>query len=461
MIRSEYIVNDFDITFNENVKPILLGAKTAQSYYRKTSVSALAKDLILQYPVLLSADIPYENEIIIAKALEIQYAAFQVAVLSADTAFGVDPSQTAGVRDLISRYHSNNDTPNMVDYAGNMIYKGGALVSSLANGLEDASITLKKATEIERAHTNEFLDSLWEKPLEALEMTSLNDMYNPANALVETVSSVADAAEKMIPATEVQDLSSLSIMSNMPAKSFDVRKTGDKGRFDKDLDRAPNNARFNKDIKDITKEFSRLEPTMIELEFFVRSGDNSSMRRAVIGISAMPRSIPSDVMRTNIIKALQHDNTGFKFIAWTRGEQKVVKDFIFNVSKIKEDAMAKSKYDKWFAALRKRKRNAKAFKGGKTTINPLTSLVITKNDAALIKQTSGFDLTDESVAAKLMDSLYLLCFMIVDTDTGLVSTLLDGNQYFTETTVEHLKKASKSKDNDISNLREMLKLLGR
>lgn len=454
-------MNDFDITFNENVKPILLGAKTAQSYYRKTSVSALAKDLILQYPVLLSADIPYEDEIIISKALEIQYAAFQVAVLSADTAFGVDPSQTAGVRDLISRYHSNNDTPNMVDYAGNMIYKGGALVSSLANGLEDASITLKKATEIEQGHTNEFLDSLWEKPLEALEMTSLNDMYNPANALVETVSSVADAAEKMIPATEVQDLSSLSIMSNMPAKSFDVRKTGDKGRFDKDLDRTPGNARFNKDIKDITKEFSRLEPTMIELEFFIKSGDNSSMRRAVIGISAMPRSIPSDVMRTNIIKALQHDNTGFKFIAWTRGEQKVVKDFIFNVSKIKEDAMAKSKYDRWFAALRKRKRNAKAFKGGKTTINPLTSLVITKNDAALIKQTSGFDLTDESVAAKLMDSLYLLCFMIVDTDTGLVSTLLDGNQYFTETTVDHLKKASKSKDNDISNLREMLKLLGR
>ena len=454
-------MNDFDFTFNENVKPILLGAKTAQSYYRKNSVSALAKDLILQYPVLLSADIPYENEIVIAKALELQYAAFQIAVLSADTAFGVDPSQTAGVRDLISRYHSNNDTPNMVDYAGNMIYNAGALVSSLANGLESAEITLKKATEIERGHTNEFLDSLWEKPLDALEMTSLNDMYNPAKALIETVSSVADSAEKMIPATEVQDTSALTILANAPSSKFDIRRQGKNPLGKQDLENSPRNAAASKDFRDVAKEFSRLEPTMIELEFFVRNGDSSAMRRAVIGVSAMPRSIPSDVMRTNIIKALQHDNTGFKFIAWTRGEQKVVKDFIFNVSRIKEDAMAKSKYDRWFAALRKRKRNSKAFKGYKKAINPLTSLVITKNDAALIKQTSGFDLTDETVAAKLMDSLYLLCFMVVDTDTGLVSTLLDGQQYFTETTIEHLKKASKSKDNDLTNLREMLKLLGR
>lgn len=454
-------MNDFDLTFNENVKPILLGAKTAQSYYRKNSVTALAKDLILQYPVLISADVPYEHAITIAKALEVQYAAFQMAVLSADTAFGVDPSQTAGVRDLISRYHSNADAPNIVDYAGNMIYNAGTVINALGN-LESAQITLKSAKEIERAHSEEFLESLWEKPMDAIESTTLNDLYNPSNALLETVSAVADNATAMAAATEADD-SGLSAFVHMPAKTLDVRRWGnvDKDsktlKYGKDLDASPNNAQMMK----LEKEFTKLEPTMLELEFFVKDGDNSSVRRAVIGISAMPRAIPSDVMRANIIKALQHDNTGFKFIAWTRGEQKVVKDFIFNVSRIKEDAMAKSRYDKWFAALRKRKRNAKAFKGSRTAINPLTSLVITKNDAALIKQTSGFDLLDESVATKLMDSLYLLCFMIVDTDTGLVSTLLDGQRYFAETTLDHLKKGSKAKDNDLTNLREVLKLLGR
>ncbi len=450
-------MNDFDLTFNEGIKPILMGAKTAQSYYRKTSVSALAKDLVLQYPVLISADIPYENEIIIAKALELQYAAFQIMVLSADTAFGVDPSQTAGVRDLLSRYHSNSDTPNMVDYAGNMIYKAGSIVSAIGS-LESAEISLKSATPIERGHDDEFLESLWETPLDAVESTTLNEMYNPVNALINTISELSNNLE-MTTATESDD--ALSTIANIPATTFNARKLGDtsdKGRYANDLKTAPKAANT---LKDLSKDFTKLEPTMIELEFFVRNGDDSQMRRAVIGVAAAPRSIPSDIMRANIIKALQHDNTGFKFVSWTRGEQKVVKDFIFNVSNIKEDAMAKSKYDKWFAALRKRKRNSKAFKGGKTTINPLTSIVLTKNDVALIKQTSGFDLLDEHVAAKLMDSLYLLCLMVVDTDTDLVSTLLDGNQYYTETTIEHLKKANKSKDNDLTNVREMLKLLGR
>lgn len=460
----EIDMNDIDVTFNEGFKPILMGAKTAQDYYRKTSVSALARDLILQYPVLISADIGIDDAITLAKALELQYASLQIMVLSADTAFGVDPTTTAGVRDLLSRYHSNNDRPNMISYAGNMIYNVGSIASTIANGLESADITLKNAVVVEETHSEEFLESLWDTPIYEDSSIPLNDMYNPSTALIETVSSIADSVEKMSVATE--DDNPFATMAHLTGKDnqFEVRKLGDGSRYSHDLDNSPN-GRARKDSDKIMvkldKEYTRLEPTMIELEFFVKNGDDSSMKKAIIGISAMPRAIPSDVMRANIIKAMQHDNTGFKFIAWTRGEQKVVKDFIFNVSNIKADAMAKSRYDKWFAALRKRKMNAKAFRGSRQTINPLTSLIITKNDAALIKQTSGFDLLNEEVATKLMDSLYLLCFMVVDTDTGLVSTLLDGQRYFTETTIAHLKKSNKDKSNDLTNVREMLKLLGR
>lgn len=577
-------MNDFDVTFNSDVKPILMGAKTAQSYYRKNSVSALARDLVLQYPVLISADIPYDQAVTLSKALEIQYAALQIMVLSADTAFGVDPSSNAGVRDLISRYHSNNDRPNMVDYAGNMIYNIGSIATVLTESAEDEEYKLKDATVVESAHTEEFLESLWEKPLEAIETSSLNDLYNPSRALVETVSEVADSMEYAMEAkggkkggsgksggsgkNKGYDLPKWANPKTAESPySYDVKKgewrddttgrimTGnskyygkadygalgqqnvdDNGTFPSVTDeqkksiantldktasfhhafikpqrvnkptRSPkpssppntppvsdesglalisklNNpaAPFNgnalgknaekyaatralnpkgAEMMKIEKEYTKLEPTMIELEFFVRNGENSGFRKAVIGISTMPRGIPSDVMRANIIKALQHDNTGFKFIAWTRGEQKIVRDFMFDVTNIKEDAMAKTRYDKWFAALRKRKRNSKAFRGSRTAINPLTSMIITKNDAALIKQTSGFDLLDESVATKLMDSLYLLCFMVVDTDTGLVSSLLDGQKYFVETTVDHLKK-SKNKGIDLTDVRETLKLLGR
>lgn len=455
-------MNDIEFNFKENIQPILMGAKTAQDYYRKTSISALARDLILQYPVLISADVAYENAIVLAKALELQYASLQIMVLSADTAFGVDPSTNAGVRDLLARYHSNNDTPNMVSYAGNMIYNVGSIVSSLPSlDSAETEISLTKANVIDFTHPADFLESLWERPISATESTTLNDLYNPSKALIETVSKVAESAE-IAAANEADNFFQAASHINNPGMQYEVRKTAgnpkeNESRYAKDKELSPDIAKMYK----LERDYSKLEPTMIELEFFVKNGDDSGLRKAVIGISTMPRAIPSDAMRTNVIKSLQHDNTGFKFIAWTRGEQKVVKDFLFNVSRIKEDAMAKSKYDKWFAALRKRKRNSKAFKGSRNAINPLTTIILTKNDVALIKQTSGFDLLDEETATKLMDSLYLLCFMVVDTDTGLVSTLLDGQRYFTETTIDHLKKSNKDKSNDLTNVREMLKLLGR
>ena len=105
--------------------------------------------------------------------------------------------------------------------------------------------------------------------------------------------------------------------------------------------------------------------------------------------------------------------------------------------------------------------NSKIFKGGNANINPLATLVLTKNDVAMIKQASGFDISDERTAIKLMDSLYLLCLVIVDTDTETVSTLLDGQNYFLETTIKSLKKGNKDGNVDIANIRETLKLLGR
>lgn len=462
-------MSDFNLTFNDDIRPILMGAKNAQGLYRKNSVSALAKDLILQYPVLISADIDYDTAVIISKALELQFASLQVLVLSADTAFGVDPMKNAGVRDLLSKYHSNSDTPNLINYAGNLIYNAGHVLGTLvesADITEETNVRLKKVTEQEQTHSDEFLNSLWVRANEEIESSTLNELYSPANAILQIVTEAANAAEYSV-AKATEDLDDLEdyIESRASGETEIGPKQFNAARLPKDaqkdlrykVEKQPNGARIMK----IEKDFTKLEPTMLELEFFIQNGENSRAQKAVIGVAAMPRAIPSDVVRSNIIKSLQHSHTGFKFIQYTRGEMKVVKDFIFNVSNIREDALAKSKYDKWFAALRKRKQNAKAFKGGGATINPLTSLVITKNDAAMIKQTSNFDLTDENQAIRLMDSLYLLCLVIVDTDTGLVSTLLDGQKYFVETTIDSLKKSNNAKGNDIMNTREILKLMGR
>lgn len=477
-------------SLNKSAGAILMGAKSAQNMYKKNSVSALARDLIMQYPVLMSADIDYATGVIITKALEMQFATLQLMVLSADTAFGVDPMRNAGVRDLLSQYHSNSDTPNMINYTGNLLSNAANVaktfgVESVQDESDDDrafSVKVNKAVSSNKGVTADFIKSLWEKSSDGIITESVNDLYNPGKAIATTIGSVADGIEKRIAMENAGDPNNPPDNGPVP-KSFGDKVVGgindtyrntvtgenrtgfkaydiSKASTDKDGKiRIPSGAQLNKGMEE---KYSKLEPLLIDVEFFVQNGQQGSrVQKATIGISAMTRSVPSDIMRANIIKSLQHDHAGFNFVQWTRGEKKLVKDFIFNVSSIKEDALAKSKYDKWFGALKKRKNNARAFKGGNSPINPLTTIVITKNDAAIIKQNAGFDLTEESAAINLMDSLYLLAFMIVDTDTGCVSTIMDGQNYFMETTVDALKKSSKKDGVNYTDIREMMKLMGR
>jgi hypothetical protein len=206
-----------------------MGAKNAQSLYRKNSVSALARDLIMQYPVLMSADIDYATGVTLTKALEMQFATLQLMVLSADTAFGVDPMKNAGVRDLLSQYHSNADVPNMVNYAGNLMSNvaGAAKHFGIESAQSDDTITsvkVNKAVESSKGVTADFVKSLWEYDSEGLIMESVNDMYNPGKSIVNTIASIADGVEKRVAAeaSKYDDYDAINVnkVSDIPYDYF-------------------------------------------------------------------------------------------------------------------------------------------------------------------------------------------------------------------------------------------------
>lgn len=478
----------------EGSEPILMAARTAQSMSRKNSISALAKDLIMQYPVLISRSISVENALIVTKGLERQFAALQMLVLSADSAFGVDPGKNAGVRDLISKYHSNADTPDMVNFAGNVIDNLGTVskyfgsFESAETNTEDTEIKIKAAHTVNIAVDKDVLATLRAVPSDYINMESVNNMYQPHKVVIDTVSSIADGIESRNTAATEGNLSSAARMftdlandlnKNNPT-GFDVNKTIQRQKTYKTIDgnvidtgndKVTTVFDRQKQLMDtaktvrIEKEYTALEPTILEVEFYITQGDNSRIQKSLIGVSANPHVIPDDVMRANIIKSLQYSHKGFNFIQYTKGELKFVRDFLFNIKRIKEDAMSKNRYDKWFAALRKRKNNAKAFNAGNTgksgVINPISTLVVTSEDVAAIKATSNFDLTNPATAVKLMDSLYLLCFIIVDENTNMISTMLDGQRDFMDTTLAAMKKSNNNQSLNYANPKELLGLLGR
>lgn len=455
-------------TLAHTVKPVLTAARTVQGMNKKNSLSALTKDLIMQYPVYLDSDIPYDTQVILVKANEKTYAALQLALWSADTAFGVDPTSTGGVRDFVRKYHVNDETPDMISYAGNLTRNISAYRGSY-NPVSDAMVTpardsalFNEGDEVEVLGMKEVpnmvckydIDHMWDRVEDFVSMESVNGLYNPTAQMVDKIHKTSAALEAANNGTKRTFRDKINAVDDNGYKE-NVFYGRDGEKLTKERLKSLNTASIIKSDK-----MSSLEPTLMQVEFFVRDGHGGGkVQKALIGVKCMPSLIRADAMASNIIAAIQGNHAAFQFVKWTRGETKIVRDMILNISQIKADAITKDKFAGYFGAMRRRRNNAKTFKFGDQTVNPFTTLCISMNTVNRVKEAAGYDLTDPSVARRLMDSLYLLGIQIVDTDTGLVSTILDEWDNYATTTINAMKGTA-SKEIDDSSMSAAMRIMG-
>lgn len=468
-----------DINFNINddtndslvsaAKPFLQGARFVSGLRAKKSITALSKDLIMQFPVLMSAGIDQDKAVTIAKALERMYAAMYLTVWTADSAFGVDASVN-GVRDFVKRYHNNDDIPDMITYGGNILSLTDQLIGNEATYVIQQNDTRVSAME---------MTSLWDSTEDQLNLSSINELYTPDKAMIGKIKEITKAieGEEIEAATEAKHdfttgddtttnigRTALDMMSNSSHINRGYNSTNHVNSF-------KSNAAIVRNDK-----ITSMEPTLINVTFLVHGGDNGKWydskgrnhvvgmreQQAIVGVKTMIRFISSEYMIPNVISSIQDQSMAFKFVKWTKGEMKVGRDMILGISRIKEDALAGNKADKWFAALRKRRRNAKTFRFTETGLNPFTTLVLTTDEVEQIRQTAGYDITSRNICKKLMDNLYLLGLMIVNVNTGSVESIFDGFNEFSSTTLTAMKESRK--DDMITSadqLREIKQIMGR
>lgn len=192
------VMDDYSDSFLSAGKPFLQGARLIRGVNAKRSITALSKDLIMQFPVLMSAGIDQDSAVTIAKALERMYASMYLTVWTADSAFGVDASMN-GVRDFVKRYHNNDDIPDMITYGGNILSLTDQLLG-LESTIEGAAIKCEDvnypATETAR---------LWDNTADQLNLGSINDLYNPDRQMINTIKNITksiESDEQVEPATE-------------------------------------------------------------------------------------------------------------------------------------------------------------------------------------------------------------------------------------------------------------------
>ena len=82
---------------------------------------------------------------------------------------------------------------------------------------------------------------------------------------------------------------------------------------------------------------------------------------------------------------------------------------------------------------------------------PNATIVITENEALQIKEATGLDLHSPGVIKKIMDKYFLLGFGIYDTETRILSSMIDGDTNYTQYPMRALVSGIK-KEVDLLNM---------
>lgn len=498
-------------TFQAKAKPIMDNFRVIKGFTGKTSITALSKDLIMQFPVIMSAGIDIDDAVAIAKGLEKMFATMFLAVWTADAGLKVSEYGMNGVRDFVKKYHNNDDIPDVLQYTGDFLSLTDTLLGSgKESAVEDIDVDVYPGNgqlpALEGA-------KLWDCVESELALESLNDMYLPIKKTHKQITRITAALERTQfydssePKASGLNMSNLQKAAYQSSNSSILQSTGrpgagygtktDTGIIDPKRNIAVSGANSEgkgpaAQILANSDKLGNMVPTLIDVTFLVRgpgAGGSSPhdievrsidkngkteitkrreydsvdvrQQRAIVGVKTMIRLVNSPYMISNVITSIQDQSLAFKFVKYTRGEMKVGRDMILGISRMKQDARASDQADIWFAALRKRKRAAKTFRFGNSGINPFATLVLTTDEVEQIKAQAGYDVMAKDTAKLLMDNLFLLGFMIVNPATGIVYTMFDGSETFSTTTLKNLR-SSKDKDiNSAEELREMRKLMGR
>ena len=167
-------------------------------------------------------------------------------------------------------------------------------------------------------------------------------------------------------------------------------------------------------------------------------------------------------MIENLARALQNKSLMFKVLRWTTGELSLVKDIILNVNDMKSDAVNKRNGKSPFFGTLKRLKDRKLGVRNLTVphaLIPNATIVVTSYEVDVLQQQYAIDLKNSSIAKKLINSLFLMAFVIMDEGTGTISVLYDGDNSFQTYALETLERDNSMNSNKLG--REIGRMISR
>lgn len=411
----------------------------------KSSITRMGEDSILQFPAVFSNYIDTDDAIAIAKMLERHYATLLVSIFSLRPT--VSLNEYNNIAEYIKSIHSNNAIPTNLKKAQHFANESYTDIDDdfcLMEG-EESVFGVNAETFEAGPEGARLAAECWGVYGGQLDTDLLNAEVQPYNRSVALINDRLEMAKKQQASEGYSDA-----IDTLRGKASAVVNVGKNSSPYPDI-KAGGRLNGNTGTAKGQGRLINSEPTMINVSFYMhgsKSGQNgagaSFTQNVVLGVKSMVRSVTSDYMVANLVEGTKTSNPIFKFIAWTRGEYKLVKDLIFNISEIKKKFKNKNDDKYGFLEMSKNRKdvdNVSKFAGNR--ILPYLSLVVSSTEVQSAAAITGVDLSDYRNAKAFMDKYYLLAFAIYNEQTKVIEVLYDGDSSFDTMSMTYIQGEQK------------------
>lgn len=416
-----------DITNLMRKGPELAGKANSIKLNTK-SIAKGAKDSTFQFPCLIVDSTPIDMANTVARTLDQVYASFTQTWLSMNSMFDmtIDPTPLSYLRKLHQNLKLESGLEiadeNVAEYM-EKVYDGsyklymnpektyGVLFNAVDSSTRSMMESHKKLLE-------EHMSYFDLRPIEVYTEEPEPSAYDFAKAVID--GSAKSAAETR--------------------RHYNMRET-EKFQAPKLLDR---------DIK----KSNDLMPYGIQVRLIAVNDKKEFVQYVdfIVGIKTILHPIQSHEMIDNIARALQNKSVLFKFLRWTTGEISLAKDIIFNLSEIKQDAINRSEGKSPFFTTLKRLKNKRIGINNLTVphaIIPNATIVITSYEADYLQNNFAIDVRNPIIANRLINSMFLMSFVIMDEGTGTISIFYDGDDSYQTYSLETLERDNSLNSNKL------------
>lgn len=440
-----------------------------------SSLSKQSLEGTLQFPVIVTKSLDIDAVQMVSKALERQYASFLQVVLTMNPTMKLDKDHNAA--GYLRKFHQNSDVKTDMYDVGNAINRLAESYDVYSNDQQNVLVMCATFDDSTNKVVTENLRQL-HNVLEGVRRDVLNNKFVPHkmynfgddNLNNHYNSYVSEASTSRTGRNPQSDKN----VSKGQTRKDDKSGVNSAGNVDNKNHRNDNNQETIKPIKielpnnilkdnDVRKA-NELVPTTMQVRYRILNKEDEDQGTVdfIAGVKTTIHPVPSDEIVSNLLDAAKNKNGIFNFIRWTTGEIGFFKDFLFNISSIKNDVVSRSHgASNWWIALKRRralsKMKANMFLSKR--LLPNASIVVSAEEVEFMKANYGIDLMKESFAYKIMKEYFLLSLVVVDNSTQIAHFLFDGQQSFQSVPFTGLERDNHSGSG--VNMKDVLKLVQR